>query len=102
MHWIIDFFFLHLMKHHFSDFEQTRVVERSNLAALEFLMSKQPRGNVRVGASHTAGARVSNIFVDVEKFQTRFQETMQKASKYSQVSEFLDSLLGESKVIMKT
>jgi len=78
----------------FSDFEQTRVVERSNLAALEFLMSKQPRGNVRVGASHTAGARVSNIFVDVERFQTRFQETMQKATKYSQVSEFLDSLLG--------
>lgn len=60
------------------------VVERSNLAALEFLMSKQPRGNVRVGASHTAGARVSNIFVDVERFQTRFQETMQKATKYSQ------------------
>ncbi|KAK7289909.1 hypothetical protein RIF29_03943 [Crotalaria pallida] len=56
------------------------IVERSNLAALEFLMSKQPRGNVRVGASHTAGARVSNIFVDVEKFQTRFQEAMDKAS----------------------
>jgi hypothetical protein len=63
-----------------------RVVERSNLAALEFLMSKQPRGNVRIGASNTAGARVSNIFVDVEKFQTRFQETMEKASKYSKVS----------------
>ena len=29
-------------------------------------MSKQPRGNVRVGAAHTAGARVSNIFVDAE------------------------------------
>ncbi|KAK7407797.1 hypothetical protein VNO78_09886 [Psophocarpus tetragonolobus] len=59
------------------------VVERSNLAALEFLMSKQPRGNVRVGAAHTAGARVSNIFVDVDKFQTRFQEAMEKASKCS-------------------
>ncbi|BAT98729.1 hypothetical protein VIGAN_10005500 [Vigna angularis var. angularis] len=59
------------------------VVERSNLAALEFLMSKQPRGNVRVGAAHTAGARVANIFVDVEKFQTRFQESKEKASKYS-------------------
>ncbi|XP_027360455.1 chaperone protein dnaJ C76, chloroplastic [Abrus precatorius] len=59
------------------------VVERSNLAALEFLMSKQPRGNVRVGAGNTAGARVSNIFVDVEKFQTRFQETMEKASRCS-------------------
>lgn len=67
-------------------FEQTRVVERSNLAALEFLMSKQPRGNVRVGAAHTAGARVANIFVDVEKFQTRFQESKQKASKSSKVS----------------
>lgn len=59
------------------------VVERSDLAALEFLMSKQPRGNVRVGASNTAGARVSNIFADVEKFQTRFQQTMENASKYS-------------------
>ncbi|KAF7809612.1 chaperone protein dnaJ C76, chloroplastic [Senna tora] len=59
------------------------VVERSNLAALEFLMSKQPRGNVRVGAGNTAGARVSNIFVDVEKFQTRFQEAMRKASMKS-------------------
>ncbi|CAJ1932974.1 unnamed protein product [Sphenostylis stenocarpa] len=59
------------------------VVERSNLAALEFLMSKQPRGNVRVGAAHTAGARVANIFVDVEKFQTRFQEAKEKASKSS-------------------
>ncbi|KAL2339380.1 hypothetical protein Fmac_007320 [Flemingia macrophylla] len=60
------------------------VVERSNLAALEFLMSKQPRGNVRVGAGHTAGVRVSNIFVDVEKFQTRFQEAKEKASKCSE------------------
>ncbi|XP_068461997.1 chaperone protein dnaJ C76, chloroplastic [Phaseolus vulgaris] len=57
------------------------VVERSNLAALEFLMSKQPRGNVRVGAAHTAGARVANIFVDVEKFQSRFQEKASKSSK---------------------
>ncbi|XP_019419993.1 PREDICTED: uncharacterized protein LOC109330300 [Lupinus angustifolius] len=65
------------------------MVERSNLAALEFLMSKQPRGNVRVGASHTAGARVSNIFVDVEKFQNRFQETMEKAStKFSKEMDF--------------
>ncbi|MED6217447.1 hypothetical protein PIB30_017892 [Stylosanthes scabra] len=59
------------------------VVERSNLAALEFLMSKQPRGNVRVGAGNTAGVRVSNIFVDVDKFQKRFQETMDKASNSS-------------------
>lgn len=49
-------------------------------------MSKQPRGNVRVGAGNTAGARVSNIFVDVEKFQSRFQEAKEKASKHSKVS----------------
>lgn len=47
-------------------------MERSDLAALEFLMSKQPRGNVRVGGGNSVGARVSNIFVDVKKFQTRF------------------------------
>ncbi|CAN1165004.1 Chaperone protein dnaJ C76, chloroplastic [Linum perenne] len=46
-------------------------VERTDLAALEFLMSKQPRGNVRIGASNSAGVRVSNIFVDVKKFQNR-------------------------------
>ncbi|PPD97936.1 hypothetical protein GOBAR_DD05009 [Gossypium barbadense] len=34
------------------------MVERSDLAALEFLMSKQPRGNVRVGVGNTVGARV--------------------------------------------
>lgn len=56
------------------------VVERSNLAALEFLMSKQPRGKVRIGAGNTAGIRVSNIFDDVEKFRDRFQEGMDKTS----------------------
>ncbi|CAH2051094.1 unnamed protein product, partial [Thlaspi arvense] len=56
------------------------IVERSNLAALEFLMSKQPRGNVRVGAGNTVGTRVSNIFVDVDKFQARFREVTNKAS----------------------
>ncbi|XP_050373855.1 chaperone protein dnaJ C76, chloroplastic [Argentina anserina] len=55
-------------------------VERSNLAALEFLMSKQPRGNVRIGMGNSAGIRVSNIFVEVKKFQTRFQEAKEKAS----------------------
>lgn len=60
------------------------IVERSNLAALEFLMSKQPRGNVRVGMGNAAGARVSNIFTDVKKFQTRYQEAREKASsRYS-------------------
>ncbi|XP_062107924.1 chaperone protein dnaJ C76, chloroplastic [Humulus lupulus] len=56
------------------------IVERSNLAALEFLMSKQPRGNVRVGMGNAAGMRVSNIFTDVKKFQTRYQEVMEKSS----------------------
>ncbi|KAK6241534.1 DnaJ domain - like 10 [Theobroma cacao] len=56
------------------------IVERSDLAALEFLKSKQPRGNVRVGVGNTVGARVSNIFVDVKKFQTRFVDAMDKAA----------------------
>ncbi|XP_059447077.1 chaperone protein dnaJ C76, chloroplastic-like [Corylus avellana] len=56
------------------------MVERSKLAALEFLMSKQPRGNVRVGTSNAAGACASNIFVEVNKFQSRFQDAMEKTS----------------------
>ncbi|XP_010067006.2 chaperone protein dnaJ C76, chloroplastic isoform X1 [Eucalyptus grandis] len=56
------------------------IVERSDLAALEFLMSKQPRGNVRIGASNSVGSRVSNIFVDVKKFQTRVTEARSKAA----------------------
>ncbi|KAM7463281.1 hypothetical protein LguiA_031402 [Lonicera macranthoides] len=64
------------------------MVKRANLAALEFLMSKQPRGNVRIGAGNAAGARVSNIFVDVEKFQARFQDATDKAStKHSKESD---------------
>ena len=59
------------------------MVERSDLPALEFLMSKQPRGNVRVGASSTGGARVSNIFVDVKKFQTRYADAMNRENKQS-------------------
>ncbi|KGN50447.1 chaperone protein dnaJ C76, chloroplastic [Cucumis sativus] len=57
------------------------MVERTDLAALEFLMSKQPRGNVRVGMGNTAGERVSNIFTDVKKFQIKFNEAMEKAMK---------------------
>lgn len=64
------------------------IVERSNLAALEFLMSKQPRGTVRIGAGNTVGTRVSNIFVDVEKFLARFQQARDKAStRHSMESE---------------
>ncbi|OAY76815.1 Chaperone protein DnaJ [Ananas comosus] len=58
-----------------------RVVERSNLAALEFLMSKQQRGSVRLSAGNTVGARASDIFSDVNKFQRRFREIKEKASR---------------------
>ncbi|KAL0438618.1 UNVERIFIED_CONTAM: Chaperone protein dnaJ C76, chloroplastic [Sesamum latifolium] len=47
-------------------------VERSNLAALEFVMSKQPRGRVRIGTGNTVGVRSSDIFDEVEKFQARY------------------------------
>ncbi|EPS72837.1 hypothetical protein M569_01924, partial [Genlisea aurea] len=48
------------------------IVDRSNLPALEFIMSKQPRGNVRVGASDAAGARTPDVFNELEKFQARY------------------------------
>ncbi|XP_072966177.1 chaperone protein dnaJ C76, chloroplastic [Typha angustifolia] len=57
------------------------MVERSNLAALEFLMSKQPRGSVRMSAGNTMASRVSNIFADVQKFQSKYHEINQKASR---------------------
>ncbi|TXG56916.1 hypothetical protein EZV62_018229 [Acer yangbiense] len=56
------------------------MVERADLAALEYLMSKQPRCNVQVGAGNTGGTRVANVFVDVKKFQTRFADAMDKAA----------------------
>lgn len=62
------------------------MVERSDLAVLEFLMSKQPRGPVRLTAGNSVGASVSNIFVDMKKFQKRFNEMNEKASKESQVA----------------
>ncbi|XP_074590201.1 chaperone protein dnaJ C76, chloroplastic [Curcuma longa] len=52
------------------------IVERSNLAALEFLMSKQPRGIVRI-----SGARASNIFAEVTKFQSRYGEIQERTSR---------------------
>ena len=69
-----------------------RFVERSDLAALEFLMSKQPRGNVRLTSGNTCGPRVSNIFVDIEKFQKRFHEMKEKASKKNSIVSHLFSL----------
>ncbi|KAI7741755.1 hypothetical protein M8C21_000599 [Ambrosia artemisiifolia] len=56
------------------------MVERSKLAALEFLMSKQPRGNVRIGAGNTVGTRVTNIFVDVDRFQDSYVAAMKKGT----------------------
>jgi hypothetical protein len=56
------------------------MVERSDLAALEFLMSKQPRGRVRVSEGNTVGARVPNVFAEVDKFQKRFREMEQKSA----------------------
>ncbi|XP_065873771.1 chaperone protein dnaJ C76, chloroplastic [Euphorbia lathyris] len=65
------------------------MVERSDLAALEFLMSKQPRGNVRVGATNTAGQRVSNIFVDVKKFQATFNNNSKEETDFQLLSAIL-------------
>ncbi|KAH7569813.1 hypothetical protein JRO89_XS05G0003200 [Xanthoceras sorbifolium] len=50
------------------------IVERADLAALEFLMSKQPRGNVRLGTGN------SNIFMEVKKFQTRYAHATNKTA----------------------
>lgn len=64
------------------------MVERSDLAALEFLMSKQPRGRVRVSEGNAVGARAPNIFNEVTKFQKRFEEMKQKSTtRESQESE---------------
>nr|GLL31865.1 uncharacterized protein LOC109160126 [Ipomoea trifida] len=65
------------------------VVERSDLAALEFLMSKKPRGNVRIGAGNAVGARTSSIFDDLEKFQARFHDanTNKSSKAHSNVSD---------------
>lgn len=61
------------------------MVERSNLAALEFVMSKQPRGRVRIGASNTAGERVADVFDEVEKFLARYAKH-QASTAYSEVN----------------
>ncbi|KAF8660416.1 hypothetical protein HU200_057999 [Digitaria exilis] len=64
------------------------MVERSDLAALEFLMSKQPRGSVRVSEGNAVGARAPNIFNEVAKFQKRFDDMrLKSATRESQESE---------------
>ncbi|KAL2504142.1 DNAJ heat shock N-terminal domain-containing protein [Abeliophyllum distichum] len=62
------------------------IVERSILAALEFLMSKQPRGKVRIGTGNTVGARSSDIFDEVEKFMNRYARH-RASTNYSKESE---------------
>ncbi|ESQ31879.1 hypothetical protein EUTSA_v10005272mg [Eutrema salsugineum] len=67
------------------------MVERSDLAPLEFLMSKQPRGKVRIGVGNTVGERVSNVFVDVKKFQERYAEAMSRTTRESSQERDLQS-----------
>ncbi|CAA2983980.1 chaperone dnaJ C76, chloroplastic-like [Olea europaea subsp. europaea] len=62
------------------------IVERYMLPALEFLMSKQPRGKVRVGTGNTVGVRSSDIFDEVEKFLTKYARH-RASTNYSQESE---------------
>ncbi|GMG98904.1 hypothetical protein Nepgr_000744 [Nepenthes gracilis] len=64
------------------------IVERSDLPALEFLMSKQPRGNVRIGTGNTVGARTSDVFSEVKVFHRRFEGGLKKSS--SPLSKELD------------
>lgn len=75
-----------VLKFGFSDicWNFDRIVERSELAALEFIMSKQARGRVRIGAGNTAGVRTVDVFDEVEKFKARYAN--HNASKtYSKV-----------------
>ncbi|XP_042015293.1 chaperone protein dnaJ C76, chloroplastic-like [Salvia splendens] len=62
-------------------------VERSELAALEFVMSKQPRGNVRIGASNTGGVRTADVFDEVEKFQARYKASKRHSNSKDTESE---------------
>ncbi|CAM0901693.1 unnamed protein product [Alopecurus aequalis] len=54
------------------------MVERSDLAALEFLMSKLPRRRVRVSEANAAGS--PDIFAEVTKFKARFQDMEQRST----------------------
>ncbi|KNA19487.1 hypothetical protein SOVF_061200 [Spinacia oleracea] len=64
-------------------------VERSDLAALEFLMSKQPRGKVRIGASNTGGVRTFDVMSELKVFQKRLEAAATRKSnqdsKYSEL-----------------
>lgn len=49
-------------------------------------MSKQPRGHVRLSSGNTAGARVANVFDDIQKFQKRFTDFTSKNASNSKVT----------------
>lgn len=56
------------------------MVERSDLAALEFIMSKQPRGKVRIGAGTTGGVRTFDVFSELKVFHKRLDEALTRKS----------------------
>ncbi|KAM3298835.1 hypothetical protein ACQJBY_040360 [Aegilops geniculata] len=61
-------------------------VEKSDLAALEFLMSKLPRRRVRVSEANAAGS--PDIYAEVAKFKARFEKMENKsATRQSEESE---------------
>ncbi|GLJ32659.1 hypothetical protein SUGI_0657100 [Cryptomeria japonica] len=57
-------------------------VERAQLPALEFLMSKQPRVAVRMNANNSVGARVTNVFAEAERFLEKLRK--EKVSKFQE------------------
>ncbi|KAH9323544.1 hypothetical protein KI387_018183, partial [Taxus chinensis] len=59
-------------------------VERAKLPALEFLMSKQPRVAVRMNANNGVGVRVSNVFVDSERFLEKLKKKKERDSKFQE------------------
>eukprot|EP00252_Welwitschia_mirabilis_P020661 TRINITY_DN5100_c0_g1_i2.p1 TRINITY_DN5100_c0_g1~~TRINITY_DN5100_c0_g1_i2.p1 ORF type:complete len:367 (-),score=38.99 TRINITY_DN5100_c0_g1_i2:297-1397(-) len=67
---------------HLVDCRFLRWVERSKLAALEFLMSKQPRFAVRINGGNNAGVRVSNVFVDAERLLKKVQGVQNDAFQF--------------------
>ena len=78
------------------------MVERSDLAALEFLMSKLPRHRVRVSEANAARSRSPDIFAEVCKFKARFQEMEQRSTtRQSEVtpSSFIDGLTSPAAIL---
>ncbi|KAG9158310.1 hypothetical protein Leryth_000437 [Lithospermum erythrorhizon] len=57
------------------------ITKKSDLAALEFLMSKQPREKVRIGTGNTVGARSSDVFQELKKFQAKYDASKKKVAE---------------------